>query len=941
MPQTVPAEARAVWGDAVGRVCEDLADAAANAHGPQSGEELLDKLEDLHSLPARGLADPRSKGRPARTLRRLDLISRGEPLDQPEGVGRRATVRQRRLTEDQLRAARAEQQLSRGSVTRAARAMDGAPLANARDAAVRQQLLDKHPQRALPDPLDADEPALQVTMAQFNIALERIARKRGTAGGPSGWTYEHLHAAVSASARARAGVFAVVNLLLSGRMPRCPTLLDSSLIGLTKPDGGVRPIAIGEVWYRFAGLCALVALEGVGRGLAPMQLCVGVSGGAEAAGLAVKAALAADPQAMLLTLDIENCFNSLDRGAMFAAVKRRAPSLLPFVQWAYGAPTALHVVGAPDGAAPVPSTVGVKQGDPLGMLLAALVLHEVQEQVARGAQGTQQVGFADDLNAVGSAGQLRSTMQCLNGARGLRAAGLRLQLRKCALTGGDAAVAAALAQELGVSHRPDGVVVAGTPIGTPAFVAATVAERAEAVVAQVDAVTSNKHLRVQTKWLLLRMSHTQRMPHFSRIVPWAQLGASVRRVEQVLLSAAVDLFKLPHAIGPGATATQSEVLAQLCLPERVGGFGLRTTSETAAGAALVACAARAQAALAEAPEALQPLRGASRVPILATWQAVHKEVDDACGWGAAARGLPPEFERDRAPRVQNEVARVLADREAAFSLTMTAVAADSVEKKRAAARLRSAAGGPASALWTTMPTAPATRVGDDDFVMAGRHRLGFGPGAATGPCTCGRDATLPDHAQACALTDDVFRHDSVASTVRGIVRTAGCATSAEPRYNYFAGARAGEKRGDATVVLGTNKLAILDVVVTHPANRSYWDGAARESGYAARLAEQGKIRRLGNIAAGAGFTFVPFAVESFGRLGSAAMGFLSEIGDIAASTGKVTKRAFLRGALSKLACALARGNGRMYTTGVFAMTRACGRNYMPGLPVPVADVVPE
>ena len=40
---------------------------------------------------------------------------------------------------------------------------------------------------------------------------------------------------------------AFVNLILSGELPRHDSLLESSLIGLRKPDGGVRPIAIGEV----------------------------------------------------------------------------------------------------------------------------------------------------------------------------------------------------------------------------------------------------------------------------------------------------------------------------------------------------------------------------------------------------------------------------------------------------------------------------------------------------------------------------------------------------------------------------------------------------------------------------------------------------------------------------------------------------------------------
>ena len=773
--------------------------------------------------------------------------------------------------------------------------------------------------------------------------MERAERNRGAAGGPTGWTFEQLRAAVSASAEARAGAHAVVNLMLSGKLPRCGVLLDSNLVGLAKPGGGVRPIAIGEVWYRLAGLCAITALEGIGRTLAPLQLCVGVPGGAEAAGLAVTAALAADPAAMVLSVDVENCFNSLCRGRLFAAVKRRAPGLLPFVQWAYGAETALHVVGAPAGAAPVPSVTGVKQGDPLGTLLAALVLHEVQEHVARAAPGLAQVAFADDINLVGGEGQLRSAWQCLGGANGLPAAGLRLQARKSALSGGDVAVAAALAADLGVTHAPEGIVVAGTPVGCPAFVARAVLERAEGVVAEVDEAM-RLPLRAQSRWLLVRMSLSQRMAHLMRVVPWAQLGPGTRRAEQAVLAAVATLFRLPGGHGPGAAVAQTGLLAQLCLPERVGGFGLRSASATGSGAAMVACAARAQAVLEAAPLALQPLRGAARARVLATWHDVFDDVGAACEWGAAARELPPEFERDRAPLVQRAVARVVADRDAAALLHLSADGASPPAQQRAAARLRSAAGGPASAMWTAVPTAPDARLSDDDLVMAGRHRLGLGPGLGVGPapCTCGAgDASAPDHAQVCTLCDSIFRHDIMVNAWRCVFRDAGCATSREPPYSGVAGAAAGMRRGDIVAVLGPSRVVVADVVVTHAAAASYLPGAARETGVAAARAERRKRNDVGSFVANAGFDFVPLATESYGHMGTAAMRLLSDLGDIAASSGRVQKHVFLRVALRRLSCTLARGNGRMYTTSVFAVTRALGRNFVPGRAVPVAEVAPE
>jgi hypothetical protein len=36
-----------------------------------------------------------------------------------------------------------------------------------------------------------------------------------------------------------------------GDLPRLPRLIDAHLLPLEKQSGGVRSIAVGEVWYRF------------------------------------------------------------------------------------------------------------------------------------------------------------------------------------------------------------------------------------------------------------------------------------------------------------------------------------------------------------------------------------------------------------------------------------------------------------------------------------------------------------------------------------------------------------------------------------------------------------------------------------------------------------------------------------------------------------------
>ena len=217
-----------------------------------------------------------------------------------------------------------------------------------------------------------------------------------------------------------------------------------------------------------------------------------------------------------------------------------------------------------------------------------------------------------------------------------------MQPHKTALTGGDREAAALLAAELGVPHKPEGIVIAGTPVGTESFMAEVVHKRAGAIVADIEKLMALPVCK-QVQWLLLRCSLSRQMAHLMRVVPWAQLGASMRRVEQALLSAAACVFKLPAGEGPGAGLVSADVAVQLSLlliaahwvcpaclcnhiqlslPARLGGFGLRTASATEAGAALIACTARAQAALSAAPEAAQPLRGAARAGALETWHVL-------------------------------------------------------------------------------------------------------------------------------------------------------------------------------------------------------------------------------------------------------------------------------------------------------------------------------
>lgn len=752
-------------------------------------------------------------------------------------------------------------------------------------------------------------------------------------------TYEHVLAATKTSSDAFNATLAFVNHMLSGKMPRHPSLLDSSLVGLQKPDGGVRPIAIGEALYRIAGLCAMTACEDIGRSLAPLQLAVGVSGGVEALVHAVRSALAADPDAALLTVDMANAYNTVDRSALFAAVQRHVPSLLAYVQWSYGAPTDLHIVGASADTAPVSSCTGLRQGDTLAQFLFGLVLQPVLERTRDAAPAVAVLAIADDANLVGTTDSLRAAFRVLTGAEGAAGIGLRVQQRKCAITAGPLHAVAQLAAELGVQHRPEGVTVCGTPIGTDAFVLDALSQRADAVIAQVDKLMRLPATK-QAQFILLRSSLSLRMAHLLRTVPWELLGPSTRRVEHAITQAAAALFQLPTR-GGGAGGRTAE---QLALPLRHAGFGLRVVTPVEADAAHVAGASKAQAAMKEGLESCKPFEGALRPVLLATWLRVFDAAAADCEWEPSARDLPAEFVREVLPLAQRLVSRVIGDRAGADFLAACDV--DTAEGRRDAARIRSAGNGPASAWLTALPVTPVMQLSNADFVMAGRHRLGLGVASPVDmpPCPCSSgDSALPDHAMSCNkyAGEASMRHNSTTSVWRQAMRRAGISTSGEPLYSSLApeGARgaAGNRRGDILAVMPDGRSIVFDCVVTHPAAASYVRDAAHTDGSAAAKAELRKQRAFDEFAPGSAYEFRPLAVESYGRLGTVASRFLSELGDIASQGSRVSKAAFVRGVKRELSCALCKGNARLYYKRLSSIASHIGSHYLPGCDTPVED----
>ena len=154
-----------------------------------------------------------------------------------------------------------------------------------------------------------------------------------TAPGPSGLRVQHLKDAnvAGGSDAFLSQLTAVVNLLAQGRAPEflAPVLAGAGLVALPKPQGGVRPIAVGEILRRLTGKCLMGIVRNDAQSFFwPAQVGVAVPGGAEKAIHTVRAwhrRHQTSSDKVALKLDFANAFNTVRRDAVLSAIRDRFP----------------------------------------------------------------------------------------------------------------------------------------------------------------------------------------------------------------------------------------------------------------------------------------------------------------------------------------------------------------------------------------------------------------------------------------------------------------------------------------------------------------------------------------------------------------------------------------------------------------------------------------
>jgi hypothetical protein len=194
--------------------------------------------------------------------------------------------------------------------------------------------------------------------------------------------------------------------------------------------------------------------------------------------------------------------------------------------------------------------------------------------------------------------------------------------------------------------------------------------------------------------------------------------------------------------------------------------------------------------------------------------------------------------------------------QARFEALLASYDANSVQGRSARARLLSCACRPASAWLDTLPLSRALELKSGEVRTGLRHRLGLSmlpPNTLAVQCTCGADI-------ASALDPPLRRFP-------GLADGAGSAADGSPLRP--------EARGDILMVLPCG-ITISDISVIHPLSINTLPRAATTAGAAASHRDQQKRTAYARVEPN-GYGFVPFSVESNGRLGHPAMTLLHDL----------------------------------------------------------------
>ncbi|CAI5946643.1 unnamed protein product [Closterium sp. NIES-65] len=480
---------------------------------------------------------------------------------------------------DAIRLSRCRSRCKVGEWSRGLACLTAGELARPSEAMV-QSLREKHPASTSEVPqwvrdFTVDAPQRPPLTADI-LARTIHTAARTSAAGPSGWVTKHLRDTFLTEPSCLSHLLEVFNQWVAGQVPERarPWLAASNLVGLSKPNGDVRPVAIGEVLPRILARALCISLRPTMASyfLPCNQLGAGTRAGVEILTHSFRSALATHPDWCALQIDVANAFNSFHRHAMFEGLRESPFSgLIPFLRVFYGTPSDLYLRAGPF-VQSLESARGSRQGDPLGPFLFAFTQQQVMESVTREFRDLLFLSYADDTYIMGPAARILEAFGVLR--ERLEWVGLEVQAHKCRFwerEGGDVE----LALPLGMQRVEEGLTVVGMPIGEEGWEVTRLRERLRQLQAQLPWLPLLDHPQMASHLLAIAVS--ARPMYLARTMPpRPEVVEAFRDWDSCLEDCFEQLF--PPGTWEHDPDRSRRARMQLHLPVRLGGFGIRAAA---------------------------------------------------------------------------------------------------------------------------------------------------------------------------------------------------------------------------------------------------------------------------------------------------------------------------------------------------------------------------
>jgi len=734
---------------------------------------------------------------------------------------------------------------------------------------VMEELQKKHPKayddrRTLPCPQEDRFDAIQVSGKMVCNAIASFPA--ASSGGPDGFTPQHLKNLLSNTTDTDfvETITDLINLLLRGGLPKeiAEILYGGRLITLGKKDGGIRPITIGYTWRRLAAKCVChVVSPYLSQNLSPLQIGVGVPGGAEAAVHATRRYLQSmHENHIIVKLDFSNAFNALRRDSMLEAVAAKAPEIYRYVfdNYAYAPQlqTRQHTILSEE---------GTQQGDPLGPLEFCMAIHPLLESLITPLN----VGYMDDLTLAGPIDDVEHDISLIEKLAPMY--GLQLNRAKC-----EASVRSS--DEVNKNQAFVGfqkvAVEDLTLLGAPLLPGRAVNESIQKKIKDLEKIIARlETLHPHDSFTLLRCSLSiPKLLYTLRTSACFLNEGLLRDFDEVLRSGLCSLLNIHIS---------DDQWIQASLPVRSGGLGIRSAVMLATPAFLASAAGTRSLQ----DQLLHDVDVTSTDPL----------VEDAVSSWSSRSNAPPPIEQKA--HIQREwdstlISHALQD--------LTERANDSAVKARLLA-----VQSPHSGDWLhALPiTAAGLRMSGEVLRIAAGIRLGTAL-CEKHTCKCGVTVEPSGHhgfscikgagrQQRHGMLNDVIWRAFTRAKISAIKEPSGLS-------------RSDGKRPDGVTIIPWSRGRCLawDVTVPDTFAASYQHLTSENAGAAAERAAHNKECKYDAISQS--HHFVPVAVETAGSWHSESLDFVRELGGkISAATGDQRETSHL---LQRLSVALQTGN---------------------------------